>query len=143
MAEQNVGFAIIGGYAMRFYGCNRFAKDLDLLIGYDAKNIEKIIPVISSYGTVQSDEIRSRLSKRNVYVPIDGIEIDLFTSVKGIELSTIIKNAIEAPINGLKVLVISAYDLYKSKKAAARPEDLEDINFLEKYCLVNTAFIEQ
>ncbi len=138
IAKHSIDYVVIGGYAMRFHGRDRQAEDLDLLIDYKLGNIENLAPVIMSYGTVDRDEIMDKLTKPNVYVPIDGIDVELFTGIKGVKFNTIKSQANEANIHGVKVLVMSETDLTKSKRASAREKDCEDIEFSEQRVVSDT-----
>ena len=117
LANHAVDYVVVGGYAMRFHGLDRHAKDLDLLIGYELENAEKLVTVIMRYGRVGPDEIKKRLTKPDVYIPIDGIGVELFTRIKGVDFNTIKLNASETSVDGVKVPVISATDLLESKRA--------------------------
>jgi hypothetical protein len=81
LAKHGVDYVVVGGYAMRFHGLYRDTKDLNLLIGYEPENAEKLVPIIKRYGTVGPVEIKERLTKPDVHVPIDGIDVELFTKI--------------------------------------------------------------
>jgi hypothetical protein len=52
LAVARVDYVVIGDYAMRFHGLERPAKDLDLLVGYDRENADRLFVLLRCIGTI-------------------------------------------------------------------------------------------
>jgi len=130
LASEQVEYVMFGGYAMRFYGREREAKDLDLLVGYEAVNAKKLLSVLCRLGIVDPVEGQKKLTKPKVQ--IRWYDVELLTSIEGLDFKDVRERASETTIDNLMVRVASAADLLTSKKMAARQEDQDDIDFLEK-----------
>lgn len=130
LVSEQVEYVVFGGYAMRFHGREREAKDLDLLVGYEPLNAEKILLVLCRLGAANLVEAQKKLRKPKGQ--IQWHDVELLTSIDGLEFNDVRERASETTIDNLMLRVASASDLLTSKKMAARPEDQDDIDFLEK-----------
>ncbi len=61
----------------------------------------------------------------------DRIRIDVQTSTPGISFEDAWKKRVTRTYSGQDLLVLSLEDLIASKRAAGRPQDLEDVRMLE------------
>ena len=66
LAAADVNYVVIGGYAMRFHGRNRPAKDLDLLVDFDADNAERLFNVLSRVGNIVARQEEKRPKESQV-----------------------------------------------------------------------------
>jgi len=130
LASEQGEYVVFGGYAMRFYGREREAKDLDLLVGYEPVNAKKLLSVLCRLGAANLVEAQKKLTKPKGQ--IRWYDVELLTSIDGLEFEDVRERASETTIDNLMVRIASATDLLISKKMAARPEDQDDIDFLEK-----------
>lgn len=46
MNSSGVRYLLIGGFAVKFYGCRETAEDVDLLIDNSPENAQKLYPII-------------------------------------------------------------------------------------------------
>lgn len=129
LAAADVDYVVIGGYAMRFYGLDRTAKDLDLLVGYDADNAERLFDVLSRVGTIDSLTGKQKLVAPKIQ--IRWFDVEFLTSIDGLNFADVRRTASHTSVDGSPVLVASAEDILAAKKVAGGPEDKEDIEFLE------------
>jgi predicted nucleotidyltransferase len=60
------------------------------------------------------------------------LRVDFMLTIDGVESERLLANAIEAELDGVNVRVISLDDLIANKRAAGRPQDLIDAEFLER-----------
>jgi len=129
LSTEDVDFVVIGGYAMRFHGLHRKAKDLDLLVGYDRPNASKLLSILTRLGEVDETEGAEKLTRPKVQVR--WFDVELLTSIEGIEFNEVKARASEASLDNFTLPVASVSDLLASKRAAARSDDEDDIKFLE------------
>jgi hypothetical protein len=59
-------------------------------------------------------------------------DVEFLTSIEGPDFGDVRRRASRATVQGFSVLVASAQDMLTAKKIADRPEDGEDIQFLER-----------
>ena len=128
LSRNRVRCVVIGGYAMRYFGCNRSAKDLDLLVGHDLHNGRRLLAALKEVGGVTLDEARQVLRKPKFQVRWRDVE--MLTSIDGLEFDAVVSRAVTALIQNTNQLIASKEDLLTSKLVAAREEDKCDIAFL-------------
>lgn len=127
-----VDYALIGGLAVAVWGVPRATKDIDLLVqGHD---LEAAKAAVASLGfTLPGGPITFR----------DGVSIERLTRVRDgamltIDLMIVGENLASAwasrkrlPIEGSTLSVVSRSALIAMKLAAARPQDIADVEKLE------------
>ena len=133
--EQGVRYLVIGGQAMRLEGLPRFSMDWDVFIPpRDIDNIEKINAALGDMLDIPLEP----LGKKEEYFiqtyqtpygilqfHLGGPGLPVFESA----FTERVKRELES---GLVVPCLSARHLLASKKAANRPQDQVDIEFLEE-----------
>ena len=139
---KRVPYLLIGGYAVALHGAVRGTVDIDIAIGLNEKaykNVEKALMDIGlkSRLPVNAEEVfhfrENYIQKRNLiawsfYNPDNPLEIvDVIITEDAKSYKSLTKT-----IGGLKIKVISLEDLIKLKKKSGRPQDIEDVNALEK-----------
>lgn len=141
LKDNNVKFAVAGGFAVALHGAVRGTVDLDIVVLIDSdnfKNAEKSLKELhlTSRIPVSADDVfkfrKEYIEKRNLIAwsfvnyknPSQVVDIIITHDLKKMKSKTI-------SIHGLKVPVLSKESLIKMKKEAGRPQDLEDIKALE------------
>ena len=128
LSRNRAQCVVIGGYAMRYYGHDRSAKDLDLLVGHDLQNGRRLLAALKEVGDVNLDDAQQVLSKPKFQVRWHDVE--MITSIDGLEFKAVVSRAVTVLIRNINQLVASKEDLLTSKLVAAREEDTDDIAFL-------------
>ena len=147
--ERGVQYIVVGGFAVNAHGFIRVTKDLDIVPSADEENLERLAKmlrdldaIILDSGDFGHDELpadptksadlamggnfclRTNLGRLDVMQWLSGIEFDdLYTKLEG--------QVIESHVDGVPVRVCGLDDLLMMKRAAARPQDLEDLKRLE------------
>ncbi len=141
LVENDVDFVIVGGVAVVLQAMPRFTKDLDICYSTTQENLDALGGVLLAVGA------RLRGIDENVpFVPdgrtLRGTQIlCLTTSAGDIDLlvepsgapsyETLRERADIMELAGNPVRVASIEDLLTMKRAAARPQDLADVETLE------------
>jgi predicted nucleotidyltransferase len=140
--DQNIKYALVGGYAVALHGAVRGTVDIDLVVQISAKSFLAVEQLLATLGfraqlpvtakqvfEFREDYIENRnliaWSFVNLKVPSEVVDIILTTDLRDIR-------TVKKSVGGLQIPVISISDLIKMKTQAARPQDLEDIQALEK-----------
>ena len=127
---------MVGGLATRFHGYNRITDDLDLWLEDNLENRQKLRKsfIDLGYGDYVSLETM-------IFIPgwtsfyAAGIELDIMTSMKGLEeesFESCYQRAKIFDIGPHKVPFIHINHLIANKKAVNRPKDQIDVLHLEE-----------
>ena len=130
--EHEVRYLIVGGYAVAFHGYPRYTKDLDVWIWVNPMNASHIVEALEAFGF-------SGLSISDFTTPEDLIQlgypphrIDIITSCDGLDFDACYGERVLAKIDGLEIPFIDLTNLIVNKKATGRPQDLGDVDNLQK-----------
>jgi len=130
--EHKAKYLIIGGYAVGFHAEPRATKDIDILIGTDAKNAKAIYAALASFGAPVENITPVDLVEKNSFFRMGSPPwmVDIIPQVKGIDFNKAWSRRVKIPIDkdaGLSAWVISRDDLIASKLATGRPQDIADV----------------
>jgi predicted nucleotidyltransferase len=141
LVEAGVDFVIVGGIAVVLQAQPRFTKDLDLCYATDRDNLERLgavlgavharlrgldedLPFVADARTLRQTQILALIT--------DEGEVDLLVDPAGAPpYHRLRAGADRMEVAGVEVLVASIADLVAMKRAAARPQDLIDVEALE------------
>lgn len=127
--EKSVEFLLIGGYALAFHGYPRFTGDLDILVKPSRQNAKKILDALGQFGMASLELTEEDFIKEDsvIQIGVSPLRIDFLTSVSGVHIDDLFKNAIEIQLEDVSTRMISRGDLIKNKRASGRMKDLADI----------------
>ncbi len=129
---HDVRYLVIGGIAAALHGVPRATFDLDLLIEPTPDNAERLLKALREAGIVTAELTDpDSLLEHEISVFKDILRIDVQIQTPGIRFEDAWKNKVEVPYEGETILLVSKEDLIRSKKAAGRKVDLEDVAILE------------
>lgn len=133
-AHEGVKFAIIGGYAFAFHAEPRATKDLDLLIGGSADNVERAAKALTRYGVSQvvAEGVRHQREDEIVYFGVPPLRVDILRAIDGVRTEEALARAVPTEWDGEPVRVLALDDLVANKRAAGRARDLADVERLEE-----------
>ncbi len=137
-----VRYALVGGYAVALHGAVRGTVDIDIVLRWTLRDLEAAETALRSIGLVsrlpvsadsvfrfRDEYIRNRnLIAWNFYNPNDlseQLDIVITEDLRG-------KRRIRVDTLGGPVQVLSRKDLIAMKRASGRPQDLADVEALEK-----------
>ena len=143
----HVRYVVVGGLAVVLHGHARLTADLDLVVDLAPDEARRAIEALSSLGlrpTVPVDpiefadaEVRARWSRENDMLvfsmvdPEDPVhQVDLFVE-EPIEFDALWSRSEVVSLGRTTARIASIGDLVRMKRAAARPQDLMDIDALE------------
>jgi len=142
LEKEKIPYALVGGHAVALHGALRGTIDIDLVVAWRLKTLEKLEQVFHQLGlesrlpihakdvfTFRDEYIQNRnLIAWNFYDPKDltrvvDVIINYDLRGKGVD---VIKTQ-KVPLK-----ILSKKDLIEMKRAANRRQDIEDIKALEK-----------
>jgi hypothetical protein len=129
LKRAEIPYMIIGGQAVLLHGLPRMTKDIDITLGVDMQELDKVVKSISAIGLqIIPDHFESFVEKTFV-LPArhreSGIRIDFIFSFIPYERQAI-ERAKPVLLNDEPVMFASAEDVIIHKCFAGRPRDLED-----------------
>jgi hypothetical protein len=134
---HGVRYLIVGGYAVIFHAQPRFTKDLDLFIKADPANAQATYSALAAFGASLHDLKPEDFADRGSFFRfgLDPHGFDILPDIAGIDFETAWEHRVESVIDketGLTANFISADDLIAAKRAAGRPQDMADVDAIEK-----------
>ena len=135
--KNEVRYIMIGGFAINLHGYNRSTKDIDIWIEDTLENRKRLRKALKEQGSgdYSSIETMDFIPGWTDFQLNMGFKLDVMVSVKGLEkigFEECFKYAIVAEIENIPVRFLHYNHLIDCKKAAGRPQDLLDIEELEK-----------
>ena len=142
LERHRVRYAIAGGYAVALHGAVRGTMDVDIVINWDSHTLRDTEKALEGIGLVTrlpvsaEDVFQFRdeyVSNRNLvawnfYHPEDAsqqVDIIIIYDLRG--KGRLRRDTVEGPIQ-----VLGLRELMDMKRESGRPQDLEDVNALEK-----------
>lgn len=141
LSKAEIPYAIVGGYAVALHGYMRGTVDVDIVIQWTLKNLEKAEAALKALGLVslipvnaerlyhyRDEYIRDKnLIAWNFYDPNNPAnQVDIIITYDLKKDSAKIFTTVWG-----KMRVLSLKDLIAMKKASSRPQDIEDVKSLE------------
>lgn len=149
LGQRGIEYVLIGGWAVNAHGYRRFTGDVDICPAPNAENLARIAELVRALdgrqlglGEFSEQELPGdptdpdslgeggnfRLSTRL------GM-LDLMQWVAGIDAdhayAELARDAVDADLDGTVVRVCSLDRLLEMKRAAGRPQDIQDVAMLE------------
>lgn len=141
LESSHVEYAVVGGYAVSLHGFPRSTIDIDIVLHWTLANLKKAEASLKALGLVSQVPIDADLlfQFREEYIqnrkfiawnfynptkPQEQVDIIINYDLKKGHTKTI------HTASGI-IKILSAKDLIAMKKAAGRPQDIEDVKFLE------------
>jgi hypothetical protein len=136
LLDAGVRFLLVGGYAVAHHGHPRATKDIDIWICPDAANAARVIRALlrfgaplASLGVTQDDFVTPG---QTVQIGVAPLRIDLLTDIAGVDFETAWGNRDRFELEEREVPILGRAQLLVNKRAAGRPQDLVDVDALER-----------
>lgn len=133
--EKNaVQYALVGGFAVNFYGYVRTTQDINFLLFPSSENADRVLRSLTEFGFGEAGIPREYFTKEGtaIHIGVEPNRIDFLTKLKGVSNIEIFEHIKRVEFEGTSLNIISKNDLLKSKKASERFKDLADAQELEK-----------
>ncbi len=131
----NARFMVVGAYAVGVHGHPRATKDFDVWVEASAENAPKVMDALREFGAPLMGLAEADLREPGVGLQI-GVEpgrIDLLTAISGVQFAEAWPSVVEADFgDGVRCSVIGLEHLLRNKRASGRPQDVADVEALER-----------
>lgn len=128
-------YLVVGGYAVAFHAEPRFTKDLDIWVEASGPNAARVMTALREFGTPLANLADGDLAQPELVFQI-GIppnRIDLVTSIEGVAFSEAWPRRASTRYGDQPIAVIGREDLTENKRACGRPQDLLDLDLLQRH----------
>lgn len=124
---------VVGAYAMAFHGRPRYTKDFDVLIEPTPENAAKVLAALHDFGFGGLGlNVSDFEPGRIVQLGMPPNRIDLLTRIDGVSFEDVWNSRVSGSSGGVTMHFIDRETLIRNKKASARPQDLVDVEVLER-----------
>ena len=128
-------YLVVGGYAVAFHAEPRYTKDLDVWVEASPENAAKVYAALREFGAPLADVSPLDFAQTGLVFQM-GVapnRIDIVTSIDGVGFPEAWDGRVRSAYGGVEMAVISREELLRNKRAMARPQDLLDVETIERH----------
>ena len=131
LRSHDVRYVVIGGIAAVLHGVPRATFDLDVLIEATPENGARLLDALleAKLGTALMTT-PEEVARQEITVFNDRVRLDVQTRTPGLVFAEAWERRVTMTYQGVELFVVCKGDLVASKRAAGRPQDLEDVRAL-------------
>ena len=132
--EEKVRFLVAGGYAVIHHTQPRYTKDIDIWVEPSTENARLLMRALAKFGIslIGLTEADFAEPKTQLSVGVAPSEIDLLTSIPGLDFHAAWENKVISNEHGLPIPYLGKSDLITAKITAGRNQDLADLDELRR-----------
>ena len=129
---HQVRYALVGGFAVNYYGYVRATQDVDLLVAPTDDNAVRVMKALAEFGFAAAGIPEGCFARPGsvVHLGAESNRVDLLTNLKGVDADEVVAASRRARIGDLEVNVISFEHLIAAKRSSDRPRDQADADEL-------------
>lgn len=132
--DAEVRFLVVGAYALALHGRPRATGDLDVFVEPNAANAGRVVTALKAFGAPLHGVTEGDFAAPGIVFQI-GLaprRIDILTELSGISFDEAWRSRAPGPFGPLQVDFIGRDAFIRNKRATGRPQDLADIDALER-----------
>lgn len=126
-------YLIVGAYAFALHGRPRATKDVDVFVGCDKDNAQRVWNALVAFGApLEALSVEDLATPGTFFImgrPPN--QLDIITEIDGVPFDRAWRNRVSSTYDGQRTNYIGKDDLIANKKSAGRPQDLADVAYLE------------
>ena len=132
--RREVRFVIVGAHALAHHAKPRYTKDLALFVEPSPENGVRIVEALEEFGFGGLGIAQSDFDQpgRILQLGAPPTRIDLMTAIDGVSFTEAWESRVEGTYGSLRVPFIGYEALVRNKTAAARHQDLADLDTLKR-----------
>ena len=146
--KSKVRYLIAGGLAVNLYGVPRVTQDIDIVIAMSKENVLKITSLLKELGYVprlpvspddlaNPDKVKDWIENKNLkafsfYHKNENYKVLDIVLVHPLDFEKSFKNRTVKRAKDIDIYLASVDDVVKMKEFSGRPQDLSDIEMLNK-----------
>ncbi|MFO8074099.1 MAG: hypothetical protein R6V85_19745 [Polyangia bacterium] len=132
--RHEVSYAVVGGFAVNYYGYARLTQDFDVLVEGSMSNGERVVAALRDFGFGGVGIEPGFFARSGValHLGVEPNRIDILTSLTGASSEELISSSRRIETSGVSLRIISKPDLIRTKRSSNRLRDKADAEELEK-----------
>jgi len=132
--DEGVDYLVVGAYAVIIHAQPRYTKDLDIWVRPTAANAERVFRALQMFGAPLHGITPADFTDPDVvyYMGVPPNRIDILSSIAGLDFDSAWANRVERTYGDVPIHVLGKADLIRAKRTSGRPQDLLDVDTLEK-----------
>jgi hypothetical protein len=130
--SHDVEYLLVGGYAVGLHGYPRTTGDMDVWVNATPENASKLVGALIEFGYAAANLSPAPFTdpSKIVRLGVPPVCIDLIMTISGADFASSYARRKLDESTGTPVSLISLEDLKANNKAAGRPKDIDDLNYL-------------
>jgi predicted nucleotidyltransferase len=134
LEKHRVEYLVIGGYAVGLHGFPRYTGDLDVFVGIQIENAERLGAVFVEFGFSSLGLKAEDFMEPDTVIEIgrEPMKIQVLTGIDGVTFEACRKDRIVVELGGLNVPFIGIDSLIANKAASPRAKDRIDVDELRR-----------
>jgi predicted nucleotidyltransferase len=132
--DAGAEFLVVGAYAVIHYTEPRYTKDLDLWVRPSPDNAARVYQALAAFGapldTLSVDDLTNPTMV--FQMGIEPVRVDILMGLPGLDFDESMAHALTSTFGGIPVHIMGLDQLIVAKRAAGRPQDLIDLDRLER-----------
>ncbi len=131
---RGVRFLVVGGYAFGSHVPLRPTKDLDLWVDATPANAARAWRALAEFGVPLGNITPKDLATPGPWLQFGAppVRVDILTAVDGLDFAGAWENRVQRPLGRVMAPVLGMDDLIHNKRLVGRPQDLVDVEKLER-----------
>ena len=133
-SSTSAEYVVVGGWAVAYHSEPRYTKDLDVLIGTDDQNLQRVVAALLTFGAPASiiEAARTLGPDEFLFFGTPPARVDILRSIPGIDFQEAYQRRVRTSWRDVEVSILGLDDLIRAKRAAGRERDLRDVRALER-----------
>ena len=134
LSAAEVRFLIVGAHAVIHHSVPRYTKDLDVWVEPTPANAPRVHRALAAFGAPLAGVSLSDFEAPGTIFQIGQplTRVDILTSIEALTFGGCWERSVATSFGGVPIRVLGIDDLITNKRAVARPQDLLDVEWLEK-----------
>lgn len=135
LSDAETEFLVVGAYAVAVHGHPRATKDIDIWVKASRENAPRVMSALRQFGAPLAGVVEADFRSEGVGLQIgrEPNRVDILTKISGIRFDEAWPNRLESNLDSdTRASFIGLDDLLRNKRSAARPQDLADVDALER-----------
>jgi hypothetical protein len=138
LKSHQVEFLVVGAHAVGFHSRPRMTHDLALWVGRSPSNSKRLRDALEEFGAPIGNEGAKRFSeldRQMVRIGVPPNTVDIINFGGKTTFDEVYSRRVPGRLEEVDLYFPSLNDLISIKRSAGRPQDLADIESLERYHL--------
>ena len=134
LSAAGAEYLIVGAFAIAAHGNPRATGDIDIWVRPTRENASRVIRALKSFGAPLFDlSIDDLVDEQTVFqIGVAPVRIDILAGIDGVMFDDAWSRRVDVMLGTTMTSVLSLVDLAVNKRAAGRPKDVVDLEWIER-----------